>query len=202
MKIVQEKFSLENHGIERDSLLFTSIRCVFNRNYSFKLTKRSIIKSTLCSLNAKCIFYLSVGFFWFDRPDIAQIVVSRSFNKALEIFLKLENSPLKISTSLSSPLRPSYCDVKSISFPAKASIAKEQSTPLDGPGFSFWRFWNLVYQIPGGRSRGAQMPCPRDREPEQMPRACQGEIDWCISDSVYIRLFHECMAWQKSDLAD
>ena len=118
-----------------------------------------------CEMN----FFFPRRFLWsFDRWYNSNIC----FNKALENFLKLENSPLKISTSLSSLSRTSYCDVKSISFPKKASIAKEQSTHLNGPGF--WRFWNLVYQIPGGRPRGAEMPRSRDREPEQMPRGCPG----------------------------
>ena len=147
---------------------FTSIRCIFNRDYSFKFTKRSIIKSTLCSLNAKCIFYLPRRFLWsFDRWYSS----NSCFNKALENFLKLENSPLKISTSLSSPSRTSYCDVKSTSFPTRASIAKEHSTHLDGPGF--WRFWNLVYKIPGGSLPGCtNAPPPGQRT--YMPRGFPG----------------------------
>ena len=30
------------------------------------------------------------------------------------------------------------------------------------------------YQITGGSQQGAQMPHPRDREPEQMPQGCPG----------------------------
>ena len=67
--------------------------------------KRSIIKSTLCSLNAKCIFYLPRRFLWsFDRWYSS----NSCFCIALENFLKLENSPLKISPSLSNPSRTSY----------------------------------------------------------------------------------------------
>ena len=138
---------------------FTSMRCIFKRDYSFKFTKRIIIKSTLCLLNAKCIFYSPRRFLWsFDKWYSS----NNCFNKALKNFLKLESSPLKISTSLSGPSRTSYCDVKSIYFPTKASIAKEQSPHLDGPGF--WRFWNLVYQIPGGSSPGfTNAPPPGQR---------------------------------------
>ena len=118
------------------------------------------------------LFAAYVGFFDLSINDSSWNIC---FNKALENFLKLESSPLKISTSLSSPSWTSYCDVKSISFPPKASIVKEQSTHLDGPGFC-WRFRNLVYQIPGVLPRGAQMPRPRHREPEQMPRGCPGGI--------------------------
>ena len=114
----------ESRHFERYSLLFTLISCVFNIDYSFKFTKRSIIKSNryLCSLNAKCIFYLPRRFLWsFDWWFSSNIC----FYKTLENFLNLENSPLKISTSLSSPSRTSHCNSKSISFSTKASTAKK-----------------------------------------------------------------------------
>ena len=134
-------------------------------------------------------FFLPRRFLWsFDGWYSS----NSSFNKAMENFLKLESSPLEISTSLSSLSRTSYFDVNS--FPTKASIAKEESTHLWRPGFE--RFWNFVYQIPGGPPPGAQVPCPRDREPEQMSRGCPGGmrtggIDWCIISRFLskIRLF-------------
>ena len=51
----------ESWHFERDLFLFRSIGWIFNRYYSLKYTKRRIVKSTLFSLNAKCIFYFPRG---------------------------------------------------------------------------------------------------------------------------------------------
>ena len=116
-------------------------------------------------------FYLPRKFLWsFDRWYTS----NRCFNKALENFLKLENSPLKISTSLSNPSRTTYCDVKSISFPTKPPSRRNKARILTARTFD--GFETSCIKSPGGG--------PRNREPEQMPRGCPGGmgtggIDWC-----------------------
>ena len=106
-------------------------------------------------LTAKFTFYLPRLFLWsFNRWYSS----NNCFYKALENFLKLENSPLKVSTSLSSPSRTSHCDTKSISFHTKACIAKDASR----------RPWLLTVLKPCvSNSRGAAPGCTNAPPPEQ-----------------------------------
>ena len=130
----------------------TLIRCVFKK------------KGSIIYLNAKSIFlFVALVLWYFDRWYSS----NGCFYKALGNFLKFENSPLEVSTSLSSPSWTSHCDTKSISFPTKASIAKEQNMQLDGPGF--WPFWNHVYQIPGAHHGEHKCPTPGTEKLNKCP---------------------------------
>ena len=96
MKIAQAKFSLVNHDILKEIRYFLGQYVAYLIEITHLNSKN---KATLYSLYAKCINYLPRRFLWsFDRWYSS----NSCFNKVLENFLKLANSPLKISTSLSS----------------------------------------------------------------------------------------------------
>ena len=107
-------------------------------------------------------------------------------NKALNNFLKLEISPLKISLSLSSLSRTSYCDVKSISSPTKASIAMgNKARSLTARAFD--GFATSRIKFPGVVPGVHKCPAPGTENLNKCPGVTRGrgraQVD--LTDALY-----------------